>query len=165
MVQFIQALGFGLAVAFMLVGVVGIVVPIIPGILLIWLTTLIYAWATDFATIPVSYIVIFTLVSLVVGTADFWLPIMGAQKIGASKRAMFLGIVGGIVGTFILPLIGTIIGYALGILVGEFIKVRDLKLAFRASLGGVAGWGVATAVQLGGAIFMVVVFIVRVLTA
>lgn len=161
----LQSLGFGLAVAFMLVGVAGIIIPIIPGTLLVWVTAVIYAWATDFEIITWPLVVLFTLISLVTGLADIWLPLLGAQKTGASKRAMFLGVVGGIIGTFILPLIGTIIGYGLGILLGEYQKVRDLKLAWRASIGGMAGWGVATIVQLGGALFMLVVFVVRVLSA
>jgi uncharacterized protein YqgC (DUF456 family) len=161
----LQALGFGLAVAFMIIGVIGVIVPVIPGTFLIWLTTVIYAWATDFEIITPIILVAFTIVSLVTGLADFWLPLLGAKQRGASKRGMFLGVVGGLIGTIIFPLVGTIIGYGLGILLGEYHKRRDWQTSWRASLGGMAGWGVATAVQLGGAIFMLVVFVVRVLTA
>lgn len=161
--MFLEALSFGIAVAFILLGIAGIIVPILPGTILVWLTVLVYAWATSFATLTPTIFVLITLVALVTGSANLWLPLLGAQRSGAAKRALFLGLVGAIIGTFIVPLVGTIIGYALGILLGEFLKHQDLNLALRASLGGLAGWGVATMVELGGALLILVIFVTAVL--
>lgn len=161
--MFLEALSFGIAVAFILLGIAGIIVPILPGTILVWLTVLVYAWATSFATLTPTIFVLITLVALVTGSANLWLPLLGAQRSGAAKRALFLGLVGAIIGTFIVPLVGTIIGYALGILLGEFLKHQDLNLALRASLGGLAGWGVATVVELGGALLILVIFVTAVL--
>ena len=108
----LEALSFGIAVVFILIGVIGIIVPILPGMLLVWLTLLAYAWVTDFNIITPWIFVILTLFALITGLANIWLPYLGAKKSGASKRAIFLGFIGGIIGTFIMPLIGTVIGYA-----------------------------------------------------
>ncbi|MDX1413087.1 MAG: DUF456 domain-containing protein [Candidatus Promineifilaceae bacterium] len=163
----VGALGFGLAVAFILVGVVGIVVPILPGMLLVWFTVVVYAWRTGFEAVGWPTLTFVTIIALITGLSNIWLPLLGAKKTGAAKRAMALGIVGAILGTFLipLPLLGTVIGYALGIFLGEYLKQRNLKLAFRASLGGVAGWGVSTIVEISGAILILIIFSYQVLTA
>ena len=163
---YINALGFGLAVAFILVGMVGIVIPILPGMLLVWLSVLVYAVGTDFATIGWPSLVFITIIALVTGLSNIWLPLLGAEKSGAAKRALFLGVVGAIVGTFVipLPLLGTVIGYAIGVFLGELIKQRDWRLALKASLGGVAGWGISMIVEIVGALVILTIFVVQVLS-
>ena len=165
-VDFLSALGFGLAVAFILVGVVGTVVPILPGMLLVWFTVLVYAWRTGFEAVGWPSLIFITIIALVTGLSNVWLPLLGAQKTGAAKRALFLGVVGAVVGTFIIPIpiLGTVIGYAIGVFLGEFIKVRDWRLALKASLGGVAGWGVSTIVEIVGALLILAIFVVQVLS-
>jgi hypothetical protein len=142
----------------MILGLVGIIVPLLPGSLLIWLAALVYVIVTGFSSLSLPAFLVITLIALVTGTADLWLPLLGAQKGGASKRSLVFGVAGAIIGTFIAPLLGTIIGYAVGILLGEYHKRGDWNAAFKASLGGVAGWGVATAVQLGGGLLMIAIF-------
>jgi uncharacterized protein YqgC (DUF456 family) len=157
--MFLEALSFGVAVVFILIGVVGIIVPILPGMLLVWLTVLGYAWVTDFEIVRPWMLVFITLVALVTGTASIWLPYLGAKKLGAAKRSAFLGFIGGVIGTFIMPLIGTVIGYAVGIILGELHKHRDLRVAIKRSIGGVAGWGISTIVELAGALTILIVFL------
>ena len=162
---FFGALGFGLAVAFIFVGIIGIIVPILPGMLLVWFTVVVYAWRTQFEVIGWPSLIIITIIALVAGLSQIWLPLVGAQKQGAAKRALFIGLIGAILGTFLipLPLLGTVIGYALGVFIGEYIKVRDWNLALKASLGGVAGWGISTVIELGAAVLILALFVVQVL--
>jgi uncharacterized protein YqgC (DUF456 family) len=155
----LEALTFGVAIVFMLIGIIGIIVPILPGMLLVWLTLLGYAWVTDFEIIKWWMLVILTLVAMITGTASIWLPYLGAKSLGAAKRSAFLGFIGGVIGTFIMPLVGTVIGYALGIILGEFHKHRDLRVAIKRSIGGVAGWGISTVVELAGALTIFIVFL------
>ena len=124
------------------------------------------ATITDgFVLLGVPSFALITLIALGTGTADLWMPLLGAKSIGASRRALFLGVVGSIIGTFFAPLLGTILGYAVGILIGEYQVRGDWNEAFKVSLGGVAGWGIATAVQLGGGILMLLIFVWQVLSA
>lgn len=167
----LQAIGFGLAVAFIILGIIGVVVPVLPGMLLIWLTVLVYAWATDFTSIGYLALFLVTIIALVTGTADFWLPLLGAKKTGASFRSLLFGVIGAIVGTIIAAptvvatLLGTIIGYALGIIFGEYLKTKDWRLALKSSLGGLAGWGVATIIQAVAGIVILAIFVINVLIA
>lgn len=169
---FLNAIIFGLVVAFMLIGLLGIVVPILPGTLLIWLAALAYAIIDDFQAVDWVTFAIISVIALVTGTADLWLSLLGAKTGGASWRAMLLGLVGGVIGFFllgaVLPVIGNlfggVIGYALGVLLGQYQKYNDWNVAIKASVGGVVGWGVASVVQLIGGILILLIFIWQVLS-
>jgi uncharacterized protein YqgC (DUF456 family) len=159
---FLDALSFGIAVVSILIGVIGIVLPVLPGMIWVWISLFAFAWYTDFMVVTPWVFAILTLIALVTGSSNIWLPYLGAKKTGAAKRAIFLGVIGAIIGTFVIPipLLGTVIGYAVGIIIGELLKHRDLQVAIKASLGGVAGWGIATVVELSGALTILIVFLV-----
>lgn len=162
----LQSISFGVAVLFILIGLAGVLIPLLPGSLLIWLTVIIYAVverANGFAALDPVTLVFITLIALVTGLSDLWLPLLGAKVTGSSKRALLFGVIGAIIGTFIAPLIGSIIGYAVGILIGEYQKYGDWDKALRASAGGLAGVGVATVLQLGGGILILIIFVWQVL--
>lgn len=150
-----------LVIIVFLIGLVGIFIPLLPGILLIWAAILFYAMTADSWTEITPWVfALITIIGLVAGTADTWLSMAGARKTGASWTTLALGLVGSIVGTFVVPTLGTIVGYAAGILAGEYLRLRDPRAAVRAATGGVVGWGVGTALQLAGAIAMIVIFFV-----
>lgn len=161
----LESVTFGLVVAFMIMGLIGVIVPLLPGTLLIWLGVLIYVLDTGFTTVTLPTFILLTVIALVTGTADLWLPLLGARTGGASWRALLFGTLGAILGTFFIPipLLGTLAGYALGILLGEYQKRGDWEAAVKASLGGLAGWGIATGVQLGGGLLMLFIFVWQVL--
>jgi len=85
----------------MLVGLIGIVVPILPGTVLIWLGVLAYALVESFQAIDWLTFVVLTLIALLTGTADIWLALLGAKTGGASFWALVYGMIGGIVGFFL----------------------------------------------------------------
>ncbi|HZD11379.1 MAG TPA: DUF456 domain-containing protein [Candidatus Binatia bacterium] len=162
----LQSVIFGLAVVFLLVGLIGVVIPLLPGSLLLWLTVAVYAAVerlNGFAAIDVATFAVITLIALVTGLSDLWLPLLGARVTGSSTRSLLFGVVGAIIGTFVLPLLGSVIGYVVGILVGEYRRYGDWNKALRAGLGGVAGWGIATAIQLGGGLLILIIFVWQVL--
>jgi uncharacterized protein len=160
----LQTISFALAVLFILIGLVGVILPILPGMLLIWLTVFFFyiaERALGFAAIdPISFGAI-TAIALVAGTSELWLPLLGARRSGSSRRAMVAGMIGALIGTFALPipLVGTIAGYAAGVLLGEYQKHGEWERALRASAGGLAGWGVATLLQLGSGLLILILFV------
>jgi uncharacterized protein len=164
-----QSLLFGLAVGFIVLGLIGVIVPILPGILLIWLAVLVYAVLTGFQAITPFTFFILSLIALVTGTSDIWMSLLGAKKGGASRRSVLYGVLGSFIGfiagsIFIIGgLFGAVAGYILGILLGEYQKHRDWNLALKAGVGGLAGWGLATMLQLGGGLLMLLIFVWRVL--
>lgn len=145
------------------IGLIGAVIPIVPGLIVIWAAILAYAAFFDHwqAIHPLIFVLI-TLIVVVFSTADLWLPMLGAKKTGASGKGMLLGIVGAIVGTFLLPVVGTIIGYIVGILVAEFMRHREARPALKSSFGALLGWGIGTLLELVGCILVILIFVVRV---
>ena len=167
----VEALVFGIALLFILIGLIGIILPILPGTLLIWLAVLAYAIVEGFEAIDWYTFSIITIIALVTGTADLWLSLLGSKKGGASWEAMVVGVIGGIAGFFLLGsllpivgnLIGGIVGYSIGVLIGQYLKHREWKIAAKATAGGLIGWGIATVIQIAGGVLMAIIFFWQVL--
>jgi uncharacterized protein YqgC (DUF456 family) len=167
---FTESLVFGFAVVFMVIGLAGTIFPILPGIPIIWLSALFYAVVEGFEAIDPFTFIVLTLMAAVAGTADIWMSALGAKTGGASGRSMLYGCLGSLIGfivgtVFVIgQLIGALIGYVLGILLSEYQKHRDWNLAIKASLGGLAGRGLAAAVQFGAGLLMLIIFVWQVLS-
>lgn len=158
-----DSLFFGLIVALMLVGLVGVIIPILPGIFMIWLGVAVYVWRDNFETLSIATFLFISFIVIFAGLSDIWLPLFGARKSGAAKRTLFTGLLGAIIGSFIIPIVGTIVGYAVGVLLGEYHKRRDWDAAWHASKGGLAGWGIATIIQLVSGFLVIFIFVMAVL--
>jgi uncharacterized protein YqgC (DUF456 family) len=167
-----EAIVFGIAVVVMLIGLFGIVLPIIPGLAVLWLTAVGYAIFDEFEAVGLVTVFFITLIMVVAISTDLWMPLLGSKKGGASKRAMFAGMIGGTIGFIVLTplfpvfgsIFGGIIGYALGTLIGQYHKYQDWDAALRASIGGVAGWGASVVIQLIAGILIIAIFIWQVLS-
>jgi uncharacterized protein YqgC (DUF456 family) len=125
-----------LAVAMMLVGVAGTVLPALPGVLLVLAGIVLAAWINDFQKIGPVALGLCTLLALAGVALDYVASTVAAQRAGASKYGLIgaalgtvAGIFAGLVGVFVLPLVGAAIG--------EFIAHRD---ALRAGRVGIATW-------------------------
>ncbi len=82
----------------MLAGLVGVVVPFMPGVPLAWLGLLIYAWATGFNRVSGLTVVIFFILMLGTVALDFIAPLLGATTYRASRWGIlgaFLGFLSG----------------------------------------------------------------------
>jgi len=151
-------LSVGVVIIAFIVGLLGTLLPIIPGLIIIWLAALYYAgFVLGFGDFSPWVFALLTVVALVAGTSNLWLAALGARTTGATWRTLLVGFIGAIAGTFLLPipLVGTIVGYAAGLILSEYVRLGQWRPAFRAALGGVVGWGVSTAVEFIGAIIMI----------
>ncbi len=160
---FLQSILFGLTVAGIFLGLVGILVPLLPGPLLIFLSVLGYAYSTGWQEPQLWMTVGLLLLTAVTGSAEIWLPYFGAAKASGSRRASIYGFIGGIIGVFFGFIFGSIIGYAAGVLLGTYHKHQDLNKALKASMVGVAGQGTAMLVQFAGGATVLYFFVKTVL--
>jgi uncharacterized protein YqgC (DUF456 family) len=158
-----HSLLFGITVGLIVIGLLGTIVPILPGPLLILGAIVGYAWLNDFRSPTLPWLLLIGVIMAATGSADIWLPLLGANLTGISWWGTLYGIVGGIIGLFWFPPFGSLLGYALGILLGAWQTHRDWPTALRASLGGLAGRGVAVVVQLGGGLVSSALFFYAVL--
>lgn len=154
----VESVGRGVILLFMFLGLIGSFLPLMPGPLMVWLAALVYAAATDFSVVgPASFTVI-SLIAVVAVTADIWMSYLGTKVLGAGAKTILWGFIGAVLGFLLLNLFGALLGYALGILVCERRIHGDWQLALKASLGGLAGWGLATVVQAAGSLLIIVIF-------
>ncbi|MCK4977655.1 MAG: DUF456 domain-containing protein [Anaerolineales bacterium] len=133
----------------LLVGLFGLVVPIFPGLVVMWLATLGYGIVTGFGTLGIILFIIITLLMLVGSIADNFMMGAGARKGGASWLAIGVALVAGVVGTILWPPIGGLIAAPLGVFLFELARKRDFKKAWGAFLGLATGWGLSFFVRFG----------------
>lgn len=158
MENLVFSLGSVVVILAFIVGLIGALLPIIPGVIIIWFASLFYAAVlVGFGTFSPWVFVLITLIAMVAGTSDIWLAALGAKTTGASWRTLLVGLVGAIAGTFLLPIpiFGTIIGYAAGIILAEYMRFKEWRPAIRTALGGVVGWGISSVVELVGGLAII----------
>ena len=147
----------------MLFGLLGSILPVIPGPPIIWCASLLYAIITDFEKISQGYLVTFGLLTAFVVLMDYLAGIYGAKKLGASRW----GMVGAVVGLVIGVVVGTLPGFIIGPLVGavsfELLIGREFKDAFKAGLGTFIGFLAGTFMKLLISFIMISVFVWAVL--
>lgn len=162
-----MAVLYWLLVALMIVGVIGAVVPGIPGASLVVVAIAIWGFVQGFSGLWIPIAVAITVLLLSVGVdllATYW----GAKKAGASKWGQIGAIVGLLLGFFGLlpalpfggPLLGILIGPLAGAIIGEYLYRRDLNLAVKAGVGIVVGSLIGNLIQALLAIAAVIVFLV-----
>ena len=145
---------YWLLVAVMVVGVIGAVVPAIPGTSLIVAAIVIWGIVHDFGSVSIA-LPVAVVVLLVSMGVDFLATFWGAQRFGASKWGQIGAVVGLLLGFFGLlpalpfggPLVGILFGPLIGAIVGEFIFRRDFVVAVKAGLGIIVGSLVGNLIQ------------------
>ena len=146
------------AVALILAGLVGIVMPALPGTVLIFAGLLLAAWADGFARVSVPTIVVIGVIGAASYLVDFAAAALGAKHLGASRRAVVGAALGTIFGVF-LGLPGLILGPFIGAVLGELTAHRDLMRAGRVGVAAWIGFAIGTAVKVGIAFAMIGIFI------
>jgi uncharacterized protein YqgC (DUF456 family) len=146
-----------LAVALAGVGVVGIVVPALPGTILIFAGLLLAAWADHFTRVGPLMLTLIGVIGAASYGVDFVATALGAKHLGASKRAMAGAALGTILGLF-FGFAGVVIGPFLGAMAGELTQHRDWKRVGKAGVAAWIGFAVGTAVKVALAFLMIGLF-------
>ncbi len=149
-----QVIGALLVVA----GFVGLVLPVIPGALLIFLGLFIAAWGDGFAHVGAVTLTIIGVLALLALAADLVGSHLGARRVGASTLALVGAAIGGIVGIFFgIP--GIILGPFLGAVLGEVAMHGKLLQAGKVGFGTTLGLLAAIAAKMCLAVMMVGLFL------
>ena len=148
---------WAVAVILVGIGIVGILLPALPGTVLIFAGLLVAAWADDFMRVGPLMLVVIAIVGVATYGVDFVATALGAKHLGASKRAMAGAAIGTVLGLF-LGLPGIIIGPFLGAIAGELTVHRDWKKVGRAGVAAWIGFAVGTAVKVALAFLMIGLF-------
>jgi uncharacterized protein len=145
-------------IALVVVGLAGIILPALPGHVLILAGLVLAAWADGFTRVSVWTLVVLGVIAAASYLVDFAGAAVGAKKLGASSRAMLGAGLGTIAGLFFgLP--GIILGPFAGAVIGELTVKQDLRQAGKAGVAAWIGFAVGTAVKVGMAFLMIGIFV------
>ncbi len=137
-----------LSAALILIGLVGTLLPVLPGTPIVFAGMLLAAWADDFHRIGIFTVIVLAVLTVLAMTIDFIAGLLGAKRVGASKPAILGAAIGTFIGMF-FSLPGLLIGPFAGALIGEWLRHRDLANAARVGVGTWIG-------MVAGAIFKLV---------
>lgn len=142
------------------IGLAGVVVPILPGTLLI--LTAMLVWALSVAE-PTGWIVFSTAaVLLATGTVvKFALPGRNMARAGVPNSTLLLGAVIGVVGFFVIPVIGLVIGFVLGVYAAEVRRVGE-GAARRTTVSALKAVGLSMLIELVAGLLAAMTFVVGV---
>jgi uncharacterized protein len=148
-----------LAVVMVIIGLIGVVMPALPGHMLILGGLIVGAWANGFTRVGVWTLVVLGVIALASYGVDFVAVALGAKRLGASPRAMTGAALGTLAGLFFgLP--GVIVGPFVGAVIGELTVKRDFAKAGKAGVAAWIGFAIGTAVKVALAFLMIGIFLV-----
>jgi uncharacterized protein YqgC (DUF456 family) len=141
------------------IGIAGIVIPALPGHVLIFAGLLMAAWANDFTRVGPWTLAVIGLIGAASYTVDLVAAALGARHVGASKRAVVGAALGTLLGIpFGLP--GVLLGPLLGAVLGELSVNRELGRAAGVGMAAWIGFLIGTALKVALAFLMIGIFVV-----
>ena len=150
------------AVLLVVVGIAGTVLPMLPGVPLVFAGLLLAAWHGGFDQVSILTMVMIGIIASMAWAVDFFASVVTAKKAGASKYALWGAAIGAVVG-IAGGIVGLIIGPAIGAIIGELIthKNTSKEAASKATAVGIAaglGFVLALAIKILLVLTMLAVF-------
>lgn len=128
-----------LVIVAMVIGAAGTVLPILPGIPLIFCAALFYGWFEGFKLITPTYLVILGILTVFSVLFSYLSTTFGARYFGSGRAGSWGAVIGLVLGIFVFPPIGILLGPFLGAFLGEYLTKNDPNQAVKAALGALIG--------------------------
>ncbi|HPF43982.1 MAG TPA: DUF456 domain-containing protein [Syntrophomonadaceae bacterium] len=151
------------AILLCVIGVLGTILPMLPGVAMIFIVIAAYGWWEGFHTITFSYLLVLGLLTLLSAVLNYLSSVMGAKFFGSTKAGLVGALLGTFIGIFFFPPIGIIIGPLAGAFIGEYISKQDVNSSLKAGLGAVIGMFTGVVFQFVMAAGFLVSFLIKVL--
>ena len=146
-----------LALLLVAVGIIGSVLPMLPGVPLVFAGLLLAAWHGDFARVSILSMAIIGAIGVLAWAVDFFASIVTAKKVGASKNALIGAGLGAVLGIFAgLP--GLILGPAIGAVIGELTAHSNKTKATVVGVAAGLGFVLAMVIKLLLILVMLAIF-------
>ena len=140
------------------VGLVGIVVPLIPGILLVFGAIAVWAVVENNVTAWVTLGVVAAVLAVSTLVKYLW-PMRRMREADVRTLSLVTGGVLGIIGFFVIPVVGLVIGFVLGIYLAELANRRDQRVAWTSTKHALKGVALSVGVELAGALLATVAWV------
>ena len=141
----------------MVAGLFGLIVPVVPGLTIIWVAALVYALVTGFTWVTGILFGFITGLMLVGNLIDNIFMGAGAGTTGANWLSIAVAMVAGIIGSLLWPPFGGLLAALVGIFIVEFIRKRELRQAWDSarSMAVGCGWAVVVRFLIGGVMLLI----------
>jgi uncharacterized protein YqgC (DUF456 family) len=146
----------GLAIV---VGVFGVIVPVLPGLVLCWLGVLLWAAFTEHRAGKWVVLALVTLIAAAGIVVKYLWPGRNLRRGGVPNRSLFAGGLLGLVGFFVIPVVGLVIGFVLGVWLAERVRLGDARRAWPSTKHALKAAGLAMLIELGAGLSILVVWL------
>ncbi len=136
----------GLAFPLIILGILGCILPVIPGPPLSFVGILLLHF-TRWGNINSELLVWLGIAAAVATVLDYVFPIWATKKLGGSKRGVWGSTIGLIIGLFFFPPLGIIIGPFVGAFIGEVTSNQDQRTALKSAFGSFVGFLLGTGLK------------------
>ena len=154
---------FLVALILMILGIVGSVLPIVPGPILSFAGLVIYYIFQENEVLSLGPVLLFALGMLFLIAADYVLPLLGVKFLGASKNGQWGAVIGALVGIVFFPPLGIFIGAFLGAVIGEMNYGKKLPEAMLVAMGVITGSVLAIFLQVIFSLSVIGYFLFKIL--
>lgn len=148
----------GLAI---LVGIAGVIIPVLPGGLLVLAAVGVWAFLTGGATAWAVFVVALVFVGLS-SLGKYAVAERQLRNAGVPRSTMLIGAIAGIVGFFVIPVVGLVIGFVAGVYVAERQRLADETAARRATITALKASGIALLIEMAGTLLAAAAWVVGV---
>lgn len=145
------------------IGLIGVVVPLVPGTLLV--LAAIAVWAAVEHTV-VSWVTLGIVTAVLGGTllVKYLWPMRRMRSADVGALSLFAGAVLGVVGFFVVPVLGLVLGFVLGVYLAELAKRRNQRVAWASTVHAIKGVALSVGVELAGGLVATVVWVIAVVS-
>lgn len=146
---------------FLVLGLIGAILPIIPGPIMSYVALLALYLSTDIY-VSINEIIIYGFVTALVFFSDYILQFLGVQKLGGQKNALLGTVLGILIGLFFAPM-GLILGPFFGAFLGALIDKKEQNQAIRIAFGALLGFIFGTFLKLTYSTYIIYIVIHKLL--
>lgn len=144
------------------VGLVGILVPLLPGSILIFAAVGVWAYVVGTTVAWVTFGIAAAILAAALLVKYLW-PMKRMRSADVGTFSLFTGAVLGIVGFFVIPVVGLVVGFVLGVFLAELTLRGNSRLAWASTVHAIKGVALSVGVELAGALLATMVWVVGVL--
>jgi uncharacterized protein len=148
-----------LAGLLIVVGVVGVVMPGMPGLVVVWAGVLVWAILTDGGPAKWTILILATFLALLGMVTKYLLPHRSLRQTGVSTWSVIAGGVLGIVGFFLIPVVGLFLGFVVGIFLAEWVRLSSPALAWPSTKSALKAVGFSMLIELFFAMIVAAVWV------
>lgn len=144
------------------VGLVGILVPLLPGLLLVYVAILVWAVVEHTVVSWVTLGIVTVLIGATTAVKYLW-PVRRMRAAEVPTSTLLVGAALGVVGFFVIPVLGLALGFVGGVYLAELSRRRDQRRAWASTVHAVKGVALSVGVELAGGLAAAVVWSLAVL--